>query len=255
MPFIVKQEHFEGPLDLLLSLIEKRKLFVNDIALAKVTDDFIAHIQALGQFPMADSANFILIASTLLLIKSKSLLPALDLTGEEEQGIHDLETRLKIYQEIKNASLHVKTLFGKDIIFQPSQSRPMEPLFSPDASMTVAGLSASIKALIQALPKKETLPKALVQKVMSLEEMIGRLTERVTKSLRMSFKEFAKMGDGSTGTSAGNKEVKVHVIVSFLAMLELVKQGIINVTQENADANTHADIHMETREAGIPHYT
>ena len=75
MSFIVKQQHFEGPLDLLLSLIEKRKLFINDIALAKVTDDFISHIQSLNQFPMADSANFILIASTLLLIKSKSLLP------------------------------------------------------------------------------------------------------------------------------------------------------------------------------------
>lgn len=251
MAFIVKQEHFEGPLDLLLTLIEKRKLFVNDIALAKVTDDFISHIQALGQFPMADSANFILIASTLLLIKSKSLLPTLDLTGEEEQGIHDLETRLKIYQEIKNASLHVKALFGKDIIFQPSQARPSEPLFSPDESMTIAGLSASIAALIRALPKKELLPKAVVQKVMSLEEMIGRLTERVTKSLRMSFKDFAKMGDAGAPGAAGSREVKVHVIVSFLAMLELVKQGIINVTQENAGS----DIHMETRDVGVPHYT
>ena len=253
MAFIVKQEHFEGPLDLLLSLIEKRKLFVNDIALAKVTDDFISHIQALGQFPMADSANFILIASTLLLIKSKSLLPALDLTSEEEQGIHDLETRLKIYQEIKNASVHVKKMFGANIIFQPSQSRQAEPLFSPDASMTIAGLSASITALIRALPKKESLPKAVVQKVVSLEEMIGRLTERVTKSLRMSFKDFAKMGDGKTSGEANthHREVKVHIIVSFLAMLELVKQGIINVTQEHAAA----DIQMETREAGVPHYT
>lgn len=256
MPFIVKQEHFEGPLDLLLSLIEKRKLFVNDIALAKVTDDFIEHIRALGQFPMADSANFILIASTLLLIKSKSLLPALDLTGEEEQGIHDLETRLKIYQEIKNASAHVKTMFGREILFQPAQSRPMEPLFSPDESMTIAGLSASIAALIRALPKKELLPKAVIQKVISLEEMIGRLTERVTKSLHMSFREFAKMGDktgeGKDGAAGAaiTREAKVHVIISFLAMLELVKQGIIGVTQENASS----DIHMETIEAGVPQY-
>jgi segregation and condensation protein A len=256
MPFIVKQEHFEGPLDLLLSLIEKRKLFVNDIALAKVTDDFISHIQSLGQFPMADSANFILIASTLLLIKSKSLLPTLDLTGEEERGIHDLEIRLKIYQEIKNASIGVKALFGKEIIFQPSQAHPIEPLFSPDASMTIAGLSASISALVNALPKKEFLPKAVVQKVMSLEEMITRLTERVTKNLRMSFKEFAKMGGtaGGAGNSTGNSEVKVHIIVSFLAMLELVKQGIIQVTQEESLANRHGDIHMETKTAGVPHY-
>jgi segregation and condensation protein A len=245
MPFLVKQEHFEGPLDLLLSLIEKRKLFINDIALAKVTDDFIEHVKNIGQFPMADSANFILIASTLLLIKSKSLLPTLDLTGEEEQGIHDLETRLKIYQEIKNAGVHVKALFGKDIIFQPSQNRPIPVVFSPDAAMTSPNILQAILNVIRALPKKELLPKVIVEKVISLEEMIGNLTERVTKSLRMSFRDFT----GASGSS-GFKEKKVHVIVSFLAMLELVKQGIIHVTQESAGG----DIQMETKEVGVPHY-
>jgi segregation and condensation protein A len=244
MSFTVKQEHFEGPLDLLLTLIEKRKLFINDIALAKVTDDFIDHVKNIGQFPMADSANFILIASTLLLIKSKSLLPTLDLTGEEEQGIHDLETRLKIYQEIKNASIHVKALFGKEIIFEPSQARPVPVVFSPDAAMTCQNFLASVLNIIRALPKKEVLPKAIVEKVVSLEEMIGNLTERVTKSLKMSFKDFA----GVSKTIP--KEQKVHVIVSFLAMLELVKQGIIHVTQETAGG----DIQMETKEVGVPRY-
>src|SRR4249920_742770 len=101
--FRIKTEVFEGPLDLLLSLVEKRKLFINDISLAKVTDDFIAYIQKFDNMPMADSAQFILIASTLLLIKSKSLLPSLTLSEDEEEGIHDLETRLKIYQRIKEA--------------------------------------------------------------------------------------------------------------------------------------------------------
>ncbi len=240
MPFVVKQEHFEGPLDLLLSLIEKRKLFVNDIALAKVTDDYIQHIQSLGQFPLADSANFILIASTLLLIKSKSLLPTLSLTLEEEQGIDDLERRLKIYQEIKNASVHVDRLFGADMIFTPSKDRAQEPVFAPDDSMTINALAAAISALIRNLPKKEVLPKAMVQKVISLEETITKLTDRVTKGLRMSFKEFANMG----------KEDKVNVIVSFLAMLELVKQGVIHVTQEKMGD----DIHMETKSIGVPNY-
>jgi segregation and condensation protein A len=87
----VKTETFEGPLDLLLSLIEKRKLFINDISLAKVADDYVSHIQSLGNFPIADSANFILIASTLLLIKSKSLLPQLTLSEEEQTNVDDLE--------------------------------------------------------------------------------------------------------------------------------------------------------------------
>jgi len=240
MSFVIKHEQFEGPLDLLLSLIEKRKLFINDIALSKVTDDFIAHIQNFEKFPLGESAHFILIASTLLLIKSKSLLPTLSLTDEEQGSIEDLERRLKIYQKIKDASLGVKELFGKDMIFFPSQARKLEPVFSPDPAMTLANLSQAIKDVLKQLPKKEKIPQVVVRKVISLEEMIGTLTARIQSNLRISFREFAGI----------NKEDKVNVIVGFLAMLELVKQGIIHVNQEK----TFDDIHMETKELGVPRY-
>ncbi len=238
--FKIKTPAFEGPLDLLLSLVEKRKLFINDISLAQVTDDFITHIQSFPAMPIADSAQFILIASTLLLIKSKSLLPTLSLTEEEEQGIHDLETRLKIYQRIKDASINIKDLFGKQIIFPQSQNRPSDPVFSPHPSMTLASLSQAIKDIIRALPKKELIPKAIVRKVISLEETIDNLTKRINQGLKMKFSEFV----------SGHKEERVNIIVSFLAMLELVKQGIIHVTQENH----FEDIHMETKEVGVPRY-
>ncbi|MDQ3077099.1 MAG: segregation/condensation protein A [bacterium] len=235
----VKTEHFEGPLDLLLNLIEKRKLFINDISLSKVADDFIAYINQLQNFPIAESAQFILIASTLLLIKSKSLLPQLNLTLEEEESIHDLEERLKLYQEIRELSIHVKDKFGKNIIFEKNQSK-VEPLFSPDDSMTIPALFASINDVLKNLPKKEFIPKAVVRKVISLEEMIGSLTQRIKSSLKMSFRDFANVG----------KHEKVHVIVSFLAMLELVKQGVIMVNQEKE----FEDIHIETQEIGVPRY-
>lgn len=250
MSFIVKQEHFEGPLDLLLTLIEKRKLFVNDIALAKVTDDFIEHVRTFENFPLNDSANFILIASTLLLIKSKSLLPALDLTGEEEQSIHDLETRLKIYREIKRISNDIQAMFGAEILFTPSQTRPSSAVFSPDPSMTLSSLASAVANLIRTLPKKELLPKALVQKVISLEEMIGRLAERVTKSLTMSFRDFAKNNSAGHSDLSKGHDAKVNIIVSFLAMLELVKQGVIRVTQEEHGE----DIRMETQTTSVPQY-
>lgn len=239
MSFVVKHEQFEGPLDLLLTLIEKRKLFINDISLAKVTDDFIAHIQNFERYPIGESAHFILIASTLLLIKSKSLLPTLSLTEEEQGSIEDLEKRLKIYQCIKDASVHIREIFGKDIIFQPSQARKFEPVFSPDESMNLLKLADAIKDVLKQLPKKEKIPQAIVRKVISLEEMIGNLTHRIQSSLRISFKEFA-----------ASKEDKVNVIVGFLAMLELVKQGVIHVSQEG----TFDDIHMETKELGVPRY-
>lgn len=239
MSFVVKHEQFEGPLDLLLTLIEKRKLFINDISLAKVTDDFISHIQNFDKYPIGESAHFILIASTLLLIKSKSLLPTLSLTEEEQGSIQDLEIRLKIYQRIKDASIHVRELFGKEIIFQPSQTRKFEPVFSPDESMNLLNLAQAIKDVLKQLPKKEKIPQVIVKKVISLEEMIGNLTNRIQSSLRISFREFA-----------GSKEDKVNVIVGFLAMLELVKQGIIHVNQDG----TFEDIQMETKDIGVPRY-
>lgn len=238
--FQIKTEVFEGPLDLLLSLIEKRKLFINDIALSKVADDYIAYLQNQEKFPIAQSADFLVIASTLLLIKSKSLLPGLNLTEDEQKDVHDLERRLKIYQRIKELSLHIKNQFGKEIIFA-AEPRKAIPVFSPDQTMTKENLLTAIISVIKALPKAaENIPKAVVKKVISLEEMIGNLTTRIQSSIKLSFREFAKVG----------KEERVNVIISFLAMLELVKQGIVNVKQENH----FDDIEIETQQTGVPHY-
>ena len=240
MAFVIKHEVFEGPLELLLSLIEKRKLLINDISLATVADDFIAYIKQFENFPLAESAHFILIASTLLLIKSKSLLPQLELSEEEQGSIEDLERRLRLYKRMKALSRHIRERFGVSILFLPN-ARKVEPVFSPDGSMSLANHLQSLKETLKNLPQKENLPKAIVQKVLSLEEMIESLTTRIQEGLKMSFRQFSGHG----------KQEKINVIVSFLAMLELVKQGIINVTQERR----FEDITMETEALDVPKYT
>ena len=237
--FKIKMEVFEGPLDLLLNLIEKRKLFINDISISKVADDFIAYVKNLDKFPMSESANFILIAATLLLIKSISLLPNLHLTEEEEHDIKDLETRLKLYQKIKELSLGIKRIFGRNIIFSPL-ARKIIPVFSADESINLTNLLNSAQEVIKNLPKREILPKAVVKKIISLEDVIENLTERIKTGLSMNFKDFAQMG----------KEDKINIIVSFLAMLELVKQGVIEVMQENQ----FDDIKMQTQALDTPKY-
>jgi segregation and condensation protein A len=237
--YLVKTESFEGPLDLLLSLIEKRKMLINDVSLSKVADDYICFLQNKEIFPIKDTSDFLVIASTLLLIKSKSLLPGLHITEEEKSDIHDLELKLKIYKRIKELSIAIKEKFGKEIIYFPEQ-RKFEPVFSPDVSMNKESLLSAIFESIKNLPKEEKKPKVKIQKTISLEEMIGNLTERVKSSLKMSFKEFAGMG----------KVDRVNVIVSFLAMLELVKQGIIDATQNDK----YGDIQMETKDVGVPSY-
>jgi len=237
----VKTEVFEGPLDLLLSLIEKRKLFVNDISLAKVADDYIAHIRNLENLPVGATANFILIASTLVLIKSKSLLPTLTLTEEEQGSIEDLEQRLKEYKRIKELSLHVKESFGKHVIFPRNQSTHRDPVFSPDKKTTTESIFSAIKNIIAKLPKKEIVSQAVVKKVVSLKKVMDNLANRMQSALSLSFKEFAGVG----------KKERVEVVVGFLAMLELVKQGVIDVVQEES----FKDISMESKEVGVPKYS
>ena len=237
----VKTHIFEGPLDTLLSLIEKRKLFINDISLAQVADDYIAYIKSLENFPIADSAHFILIASTLVLIKSKSLLPQLSLSEEEEHSIEDLETRLKEYQKYKALSQHLGQRFGIHVQYLPLPSKEKIIVFTPDKNTRIDRLHQIILSIISQIPKKELVPKAIVQKVISLEEMIESLTKRITTSMKMSFKDFAKVG----------KTDRVNIIVSFLAMLELVKQGIIRVKQDRE----FQDIEMETDNIKIPNYS
>lgn len=218
----VKTHIFEGPLDTLLTLIEKRKLFISDISLAQVADDYIGYVKSLADFPIAESAHFILIASTLVLIKSKSLLPTLNLTEEEEQSIDDLEDRLKQYQKYKALSVHLRERFGMHVEYLRLPSKEKVVVFTPDKNTTVPRIYETIKSVINQIPKKELVPKAVVQKVISLEEMMDNLAQRITQSMKMSFKDFSGHG----------KAEKVNVIVSFLAMLELVKQGIINVRQD-----------------------
>lgn len=237
--FKVKQETFEGPLDLLLTLIEQRQFHISDIALSRITDDFLLYLKAFPHFPIAESAQFALIASTLLLIKSKALLPGLCLSPEEEESIEELEHRLKLLKRFRALSRHVRDRTGKAPLFLPAE-RPEVPTFAPPKVLSVALLLNSLQEVLRTLPTPETLSKAAVQKVLSLEEMIENLALRIKKALRMEFGDFARMHKGE----------RLHVIVGFLALLELVKQGVVAVTQHS----TFGTIMMETEEIGTPSY-
>ena len=236
--YSVKTEVFTGPLDLLLDLIEKRKLFVNDVSLSQVTDDFVKYIEMHEEFPINESAEFILVASTLMLIKSRSLLPSLPLTEEETASIEDLEDRLKLYQKVKELSLELKKLYGQKIIFEKEPKRSEVIVFSPDSKTDVENLSNVLMHLLNTLPKKESLPKTTVRKIITLEQMIEKLSERIAKGMRMKFSEVY------------SKEEKVNTIVGFLAVLELVKRGVLRVNQEVK----HGEIEMETDKIGVPNF-
>lgn len=236
--FVVETETFTGPLDLLLQLVTKRKLFINDISLASVADEYIAYVQKMGAFPVAEVAQFIVVASTLLLIKSKSLLPVLELTEDEEEDIESLQRRLEQYRRIKEQTKVIDTHFGARPLFQRKEIGDAQRVieFTPSDDLTLMNLVGALKDVIATFPVTENLPERTVEKVMSLEEMIDTLRDRIQAGISMSFKEFAG-GSGAPQTRAE----KVNVVVSFLAMLELVKEGVLAVRQDT----TFADIAIE----------
>jgi len=223
----VKTSVFEGPLDLLLGLIEKRKLFINEISLTQVTDDYISYIKALPKVSMSDTASFIVIAATLILLKSKSLLPSIDLSEEEESSIEELEARLRMYKQIKEVSVSIQELFGKYMIFERFYVEQDVSVFAPDQAITKDRMYELAREVIGRIPKKEFFPEATVEKVINIEEMIEALTDRIQSNMNLSFKEFSK-----SGSSENKKEQKIYAIVSFLALLELVRQGLIDVIQD-----------------------
>ncbi len=223
--YTVKTTGFEGPFNLLLHLIEARKLFINEISLSQVTEDYIQYMKNLGGLTPAEISSFIVVAATLILIKSKSLLPNMNLTSEEESDIKNLEDRLRLYELYMRLSGNVKEKFGKKIIFAPLERKNETLVFLPDDQINKESMMQFARDALVRIPKKVFLPEVEIKKVISIEEMIDKLTDRIQNSLKMNFRDFAG--------SAKNREEKVVVIVGFLAMLELVRQGILNVTQDD----------------------
>ena len=239
MPFEIKTPVYEGPLELLLELIEKRKLLINDISLAAVTDEYIASINANTELPVGETAEFVALAATLLLIKSRSLLPQLELSSEETRDIKELEYRLALYQIIKEATRGLGSRLGEPGLYEGNPPE-RQAYFLPDETISLESLHSAAQTLIQGFPQSLTLPKVAVKKIVSIEEMIERLQTRVSSALRLSFKEFAGIG----------KKERTEIIVSFLAMLELVKQGILNASQDDH----FGDITLESDAVSTPSY-
>lgn len=237
--YTIKTEQFEGPLDVLLNLIEKRKLLINHISLGEVTEEFIQFAHSLeGPYGLKQKASFVSVASILLLIKAKSLLPVLDITPEEEVDIADLEKRLKMLELMRKVGKTLGTIYGKNQIFTQGNFRREIRIFAPAKDITIESIFNGINHALASVPKKEKeLPKVRIRTVMSLEEMMESLSTRMQSAIKMTFTHFSKAPQISTANLSDIEIVEVkraqkqHVVVSFLALLELVKQNMLVVEQ------------------------
>lgn len=217
--FSVKVLDFEGPLELLLNLIEDRKMLISDVSITSVADDFLKFIQGQNTFPLGQAAHFVYVSATLLLLKSRSLLPVLSLTDEEEGDVKDLQFRLTVLQAVRAAS----RLFPNGVarMFFGSGAKVEDPVFMPSKDLSLVSIQDAINRVLANAPRETKLAEVNISSVVSLEEMIDRLSERIQKAMHMTFSTFA-----------GSATDKREVVVGFLAMLELVKRGMLLVEQE-----------------------
>jgi len=238
MPFAVKLGEFDGPLDLLLGLIEARKMHINDVSLSQVTDDYLGYIQKLEQSSLGEMSQFILVAATLLLVKSRSLLPNLELTDEEEGDVAELERRLKHYQIFRQGARLLARIWGAVPLRTPRKAPlVLAPRFAPGET-NLAALAEALQHIVHALPTVIFKETAQVAPTVTLEEVIDRLKDRVMRAAKMRFKEITKDAD------------RVEVVIQFLALLELVKDGFVSAEQDRP----FSDIMLQSDTIGTPRY-
>ncbi|MEK7636467.1 MAG: ScpA family protein [Patescibacteria group bacterium] len=222
MPFAVQHEKFSGPLDFLLQEIEKEKLSINEIAIARITDGFLNYIKSIPSHAHHEIAEFLVIASQLLLIKSRSLLPSLEITQEEQISIEELENRLKALQKIREVAEELRGLFGvKNILYERESLVGRKIIFYPPPQLTVYDLAEAFQEILAAIPKPRELPTDEIKKIISLEEKIVELQKRIANH---AIRLFSDMVKGTTD--------KAEIIVSFLAILELARKRIIDIDQD-----------------------
>lgn len=222
--FEIRHEKFEGPLELLLELIEKEKLSISEISLSRVAEEYVEHVRSLERIDPEQLAEFLVVASQLMLIKSRSLLPNLSFSEEEEQSGEELERRLAEYQKFRERAAVLKKLDEtRKPIFIRDAYLAFAPVFFPPPQLALRDLASAFRTFLAALPKIEKLVEEKMKRIVSLEERMRQIRSFVQNAVERAFSEIVK-GSGE----------KIDIIVSFLAILELTKQKFVDVRQEGA---------------------
>lgn len=219
----VKVEHFEGPFDLLLQLIEENKLDITKVSLAEITEEYIRILEdKTNIIPATELADFLVVAAKLLLIKSKALMPYLVWDEEEEKD--DLGARLRMYKEYFEASKVIhKILLKKKFNFYRERFLVFGNIgFHPPKGLTLERLALVFREIVEGLTPFLDIPKAIIRRTVNIQDKIKRIQNLIFQEAKLSFTKLLK-----------EAKDKTEVIVSFLALLELMKQREITVSQNS----------------------
>ncbi|MEI7690555.1 MAG: segregation/condensation protein A [bacterium] len=219
--FTVSDEKFDGPLDLLLKLIENNKLDITLISLSKITDSYLERIENIQGLP-EDIAEFVYIAAKLLYLKSRELLPS-SLNQDDEQEIRDLEQDLIEYQKYKQAADGLSQILEKG---RRAYSRRVKykktKSFVPPKDIDREKLWIIFNEILNKINTEKLEQKTYEKSSVTLTEMKEKLRSKIKINKKTSFKSLLAKNDN-----------RIKVIVTFLAILELIKQKEIIFKQDN----------------------
>jgi len=223
---------FEGPLDLLLRLIEQEELDITTVALAQVTDQFLEHLERIPEKPAAELAGFLVVAAKLLQIKSEALLPRPpDREPGEEDPAEALARQLLLYRQFKEAAtaLETREKAGLRTYLRLTHEPPVMDEQLDLGGLGLVELRAAMLEALAGIPESPRLEQAAEPPKVRIRDKIRWIAELMDRQERVSF--------NSLLSSAASR---LDVVVSFLAVLELVKDRRVIASQ----AEPFADIEL-----------
>ncbi|MEI6136662.1 MAG: segregation/condensation protein A [Chloroflexota bacterium] len=217
---------FEGPLDLLLHLIERTELDITEVSLLNVTEQYLAHLRSQDQINLGALAEFIAIGARLLLLKSRALLPQDEQPAveEEDEGndIRALVAALKEYRRFKQAAEFLRDRDGTSGAYRRVVPPPKVPMPTGLEAITLSSLVDVIREIMDRIPEEEPVGEVRREPV-RLRDRMSRLVTRLDAERRTSFR---RLIEGAT--------TRTEVIVDFMAVLELIKQRYLEAVQSES---------------------
>jgi segregation and condensation protein A len=224
LPYQVRIENFEGPLDLLLHLIKKNEINIYDIPIAIIAQQYLAYIEAMNELNLNVAGEFLIMAATLLQIKSKMLLPVDEAAEDEEDGPDPREELVRRLLEYKSYKEAARQLDGQEKMWREIFSRepgPPEPIEQDETlldNVTLFDLVDALKGIMDRNPGKKLIE--IIPDNLTVRERMNVILEMLEGKDSVSF---ASLFDESCH--------RLVVIVTFLAMLELIRLRVARVFQ------------------------
>jgi segregation and condensation protein A len=228
--FVLQLPVFEGPLDLLLHLLDQQQLDITEVSLLAVTEQYLAHLRAAERLNIDALAEFVSVGARLLLLKSRALLPrdpdAPAAAADEESDPAALVAALVEYRRYKQAAEHLRTLdAGHHRSYRRVAAPPELPLPLGLTGVTAGALAELVRQALERVPAEPAAarPGVVPRERVRLADRVAALAERVEREGRVSFRSLV-----------AGAATRVAVIVEFLAVLELIKARFLEARQAAA---------------------